>query len=181
MAFLLALGGGVVLTYLWTSVSDAYDTVTKPISDYFTKIEQNSLENDKELRLQDHINKLKTTKAKYNEIRSSFNIPIKNTESKIINNTTDICNISYISKTRVNNAEEAINLVKSESQFDLFGISAPKTIKMDPNSDITIIAEEIKFYYIIVNYDTIYCVIDDNDYVKQNIELKDKLHSTFYR
>ena len=51
MAFLLALGGGVVLTYLWTSVSDAYDTVTKPISDYFTKIEQNSLENDKELRL----------------------------------------------------------------------------------------------------------------------------------
>lgn len=174
MAFILALGGGIALTYVMSKLSDAYNTVHKPISDYFQQSERDSLEKAEEMRRQHYVESCKSTKIKHNEIRTKHGMTIKCDDQKIINNTDYICNVIYVSKTRALTAAEAITIIELENNKHIFASSTIKTIELMYDSDIIVLPLEIKLYHIVIKCNDTYKVLNDNDYNNKNINIKNK-------
>jgi hypothetical protein len=179
MAWLLL--GGVALgagTYLGVKANELYDEMTKPIYDYFEKADKDAEQRELEIMRQDKIERTKEMHKNHDEIRNKYNLKKKNV-IKLINNTSNVCDVIYVNHYNTKNSDDAITWAKQVVdikyfEWGLYNKLNTKKVVMNTLSSIDLIKNEFDEYFIVLHVNNRYVVLDKDDLVNDNSEIKIK-------
>jgi hypothetical protein len=181
MAWLLGIGAAVAGGgYLLSSASEYVDMTLKPVYDYKEKSAQDTSNRELEKKRQERHKNIKETHYYHNELRTKYNL--KDCNRVILTNDTSYpCNVVYVNHYHATNEKEAIRWAKEVLEttyfkLGLFNRLSTKMVTINILETMDILLQEQKEYYIVLNQDGQYFVLNQDDYAKKNISVYEKLH-----
>lgn len=180
----LLLFGGIgnaiseVSTHITNELSETYDNVTKPIYEYFDTADKDKDERLKEEIRQESIDKIKKKYENDNKVREKCGMKTKKYGTTIINNTDFPCTIVYVNMYFGITHEKAIEWAKKVINVNYIEIgvlnklNTKKTI-LPPNSNISIIGKEINEYFIVLNIQDQFIVLNKINLNDESVIIKD--------
>lgn len=170
MAFVLAAIGAIGTAGVAYLSGEAIDTINsnivQPIANKIELENKDSEERTAETLRQKHIANLKTQNEKYNDLRRTYKLKERRC-FKLHNNTANECRVIYINHYLAKNENDAKNFGKKVIDVDYFSgdylnRSNVRIENLGSGSELEIIADEWKEYYLVLMYLNQYYVIGQN-------------------
>lgn len=158
MAFMLA--GGLVATYLVSSISDAWDSATKPIYDYIDAKKKESEDYTAEQMRQGRISHRKELLEKNNKTRAQYHIAEKNV-TELINDTGSQCSVMFVNHEQANNITDAMKCLEPAL-----------TTVLAPNESVKLIQLEFEEYFIFLSMHGDVIVLTQDKFGKETISVQ---------
>lgn len=158
MAWVLA--GGFVAAYGISLISDAYESATKPIYDYFDARRKANENYTAEQIRQSNIARRKKLLENNNEIRNTYNITKKNI-TKLTNDTNSECLVMFVNHEQALNVNDAIKCTEPAL-----------TCSLSPNDSMNLIRMEFEEYFILLSIRGDIIVLSVNEIGKEEINIK---------
>lgn len=181
MAWLL-IGGATIgaVAYISTKIDELFNVMTDPIYNYAMKSNKDKQQRDIENIRQVQIERTKKMHQSHDEIRNRYGLKKPNI-IKLVNNTTNNCDIIYVNHYNASNGNEAITWAKkvlnlNYFEFGLFNKLNTKKVVMDTFSNNELIKKEFDEYFIVLHMNDKFIVLDKDDPHINEIKTKDKFN-----